>query len=537
MPNAPRCVSRFIRNFTQLIASAVVLGSSLIASAGVTEGVTRVVAVRGGAPPNGDGKFWSFSEPSINNLGQVAFVTWFGSSGRTGNPDFGAYRTDGSLLVPLARVGEPLVGGGEPFSFGFDTTVERLGDPALNDLGQIASRGLLGSGGNPIPVYVRTDGVTSQIIIRSGDPIPNGGSFGTHYSQTVGFNDLGQLLFEAGNLGGTSAGSANDSGIYRADGANVVEIVREGATTPDGAATIVDFDMVSLNNLGRASFTAELSGGAANRAIFVSDGATMVQTVRTGQAAPDGNGIFNSVSEGVLNDLGQVLFAGGLTGSAGGIGDNAGLFLSDGGPIVQLARKGQSAGSGGGTFDVFATPMLNDAGQVLFSATIHSTTSSDRGIFLSDGISLDTVARKGQSAPGSGVFTFFRESAFNDMGQAAFNAELTQTAGGSSDNFGLFLYDDELGLIKVAREGEALLGSTIVGLSLGQTFAFLADERSGLNNLGQLAFRFELADGREGVAIWTRIPEPTGLGLLCAALITLACPIGIRTGDRTSASA
>ena len=49
------------------------------------------------------------------------------------------------------------------------------------------------------------------------------------------------------------------------------------------------------------------------------------------------------------------------------------------------------------------------------------------------------------------------------------------------------------------------------------------DEGSGLNNLGQVAYAYTLADGRQGVAVWTPIPEPgvvmTGLALLSLAAL------------------
>src|SRR5262249_42728785 len=65
-----------------------------------------------------------------------------------------------------------------------------------------------------------------------------------------------------------------------------------------------------------------------------------------------------------------------------------------------------------------------------------------------------------------------------------------------------YLYDDDLGLVPVARLGEALLGQSIASLrfapdtSRGRTHV-------GLNASGQVAFQFDLNDGRRGVAVWT----------------------------------
>ena len=35
---------------------------------------------------------------------------------------------------------------------------------------------------------------------------------------------------------------------------------------------------------------------------------------------------------------------------------------------------------------------------------------------------------------------------------------------------------------------------------------------NGLNNAGEVAFRFELADGREGIALWSSLPKSTSGG-------------------------
>jgi hypothetical protein len=63
-----------------------------------------------------------------------------------------------------------------------------------------------------------------------------------------------------------------------------------------------------------------------------------------------------------------------------------------------------------------------------------------------------------------------------------------------------------VGIVKVAREGDALLGSTIKTLNLAGGPKW----RRGLNELGQVAYDFTLADNRRGIAIGTVVnPPPT----------------------------
>jgi hypothetical protein len=106
------------------------------------------------------------------------------------------------------------------------------------------------------------------------------------------------------------------------------------------------------------------------------------------------------------------------------------------------------------------------------------------------------------------------EPSLNNAGQVAFEAFLTGTSGGSNDGIGIFLFDDVLGLLQAARVGDSLLGSTVTELRFGRSEIIDAvGERRGLNELGQIAYRFVLADGRQGIAIWT-IPEPVSLALV-----------------------
>ncbi|MEM1213175.1 MAG: choice-of-anchor tandem repeat NxxGxxAF-containing protein, partial [Planctomycetota bacterium] len=193
--------------------------------------------------------------------------------------------------------------------------------------------------------------------------------------------------------------------------------------------------------------------------------------------------------------------------------------------LTQLAREGQAAPDNNGSFSGFGNPALNDAGQAAFVSTLTGTaggTSDDFGIFRSDGSSggLTQLAREGQAAPdNNGSFLSFNTPALNDAGQAVFRGRLTGTAGGSSDDRGLYFYDDLLGLIQIAREGDPFLGSTLTNLSFipGST---LQDEGSGLNELGQVAYSFSLADGRQGIALYT-IPEPASLALLALGAAAL----------------
>jgi hypothetical protein len=162
--------------------------------------------------------------------------------------------------------------------------------------------------------------------------------------------------------------------------------------------------------------------------------------------------------------------------------------------------------------------------QSAFYADITNTTGGNNdnsGIYRhteQPGPDLEEIVRDGGTAPGgNGRFAFGATSleytpSLNNAGQVAFFAKLTGTTGGNNDNDGIFFFDDALGLVEVAREGAPFLGSTYQSLQFMFSWTSKARESSGLNNLGQVAFKFALNDGRQGIAVWSA-PSVAQLGI------------------------
>jgi hypothetical protein len=137
----------------------------------------------------------------------------------------------------------------------------------------------------------------------------------------------------------------------------------------------------------------ETAGGTADDSgIFRGDGATITAVAREGQPAPGGNGRFDHFAAGFrdrppdsrftlnapsLNAAGEVAFLGALTGTAGGTADDRGVyFYDDARGLIELAREGKPFM--GGTLsllDFYANTLsghagehgLNDRRQVAFS--------------------------------------------------------------------------------------------------------------------------------------------------------------------------
>jgi hypothetical protein len=212
-----------------------------------------------------------------------------------------------------------------------------------------------------------------------------------------------------------------------------------------------------------------------------------VTVVQTGQQAPDGNGILSSFSNIGVNAAGQVWFTADLTDTTGGASDNRGVFISSGGGLTSVARRGQSAPNGDGIFSNFQTPHLDDFGRVVFNAQLSDTTQT-RGLFQGSQGGIVQLVRTGQSVPdGNGTFSSISQTAFNGGGQVVFMSILTGTVGGGSDDRGLFFTNGQQ-ITQVARTGQSVPGGNGV---------FASFFGPALDASGQIVFGSRLADSEE----------------------------------------
>lgn len=150
---------------------------------------------------------------------------------------------------------------------------------------------------------------------------------------------------------------------------------------------------------------------------------------------------------------------------------------------------------------------INSSGRVVFVAHIDGT--ARQGIF--DGP--DPVANA--LVTNDGPYFYFDAVALNDSGMIAFMADLDEGGGG------IFIGPDAVA-DKVIGLDDPLFGSTVTALGLFD----------GLNDRGDIAFSYYLADGRQGVAIAV-VPEPGSLVLLAPGGVALLRPGRRRARPRT----
>lgn len=492
---------------------------------------TDVVAVSGGVSPDGNRRFSTFHHlPALNDAGQVAFYGNLTDTIMGSSDDKALFRGGAEGVVEIAREGDIVSGIGSLSGDSNINSIPLFGEIALNNNGQVSFIAYVDSFRNEGLGFFRGDGNQSPVLIaRNGDPAPDGEGFiGNYHDIRTTINDAGQVAFFSRFI-------VHSTSILLGDGdSDLVQIVRHRQATPDGNGVFTRNSDPALNNAGQVAFQGDyvLLSGAAGRSgngIFRGDGeSSLVKITQKGDEVPGGTGVFaRFTGPPAINDLGEVAFRAELTETVGGPLDTVGIFRGDGDiEPVQIVLQGDEVSDGNGTYDSFDLPTLNNTGHVAFRSEIAGSSSgsnSDVGIFLGDGTGIPTqVVRSGDLTPGgTQVITSPQLIGLNDAGQMAVVAGLADLEGNASGSFAIYLYDERMGLTEMVRRGGSLLGGAISDFRIARSFGDFGDERSSFNSSGQVAYQFTLADGRQGIAIATIIPEPSTL-LLVLGVVSLA---------------
>ncbi|QDS97003.1 DUF7453 family protein [Adhaeretor mobilis] len=482
-----------------------------------------LVARFGEATPDGNGMYADFLPPVLSDDGAAAFLASLTGTTGNSNDDSGLFVGSGKTpVVQIAREGQPAP----------DANGELAGflSPAINNTGQVAVRASLRrtSGGSSDDFAIlRGDGSGPlALIAREGQPTLSGdGIFSRLFDPII--NDLGEVAFFT-QLGDTRGGFNDYAAVYRSNGSSgLIKIARTQDPAPGGQGNFAALGTPAFNNSNEAAFVGLLAGlsGSSNteNGIFRGDGdSPLEQIVRGGQQAPGNNGAFSSFSDIGLNESGQVAFLATLRDTVAGSSDNRGVFLGDGSAVPrEIARSGKVIGDGNETLTGFVGLTTNNRSEVAFRAGLANTLLGNvSAIFLGNGSEpLTEIVRAGQLAPdGDGTFSTFSDPVLNDQGQVAFTASLANTAPNSGGS-GIFLFDDELGLIQVAREREPFIEGEIISFQFSQTEASSGLKRSGLNQISQLALLVSNTGGPGGIAVISEIivPEPTTISICIAA--------------------
>lgn len=400
------------------------------------------------APSAGTGRFSTFSNPVLNESGQIAFI----SSITGGSSTVGIYRSDsGGALTAIALQGQKANGASAGTFSGFSNL-------SMNESGQTAFNTSIVGGSNSGGIYRSNSASAPTAIALVGQNA--GGNAGAFF--IVGnpkLNDSGQVAFRA-----TLTGGAIAQGIYFSNGGTPFTIAAHTQGAPgSGGGMFLDFGNPVLNNNGQTAFRVLLTFGSSTEGVYRSSDGTLTPIAIQGQSATGtGAGTFASFSSPVLNASGQTAFVANITGGS----TNQGIYRSSNTTtLTAVALQGQNAtGSSGGTFSSFSNTILNDRGHTAFKANISGGSSSE-GLYVGDGQDTVAVQLAGSTIAGKTVNSLDTPVAgsFNNLGQLAYRAVFTD--GGS----GNFLFTPDL------RWRQAISGAwdTAANWTLGLAPAFV----------------------------------------------------------------
>jgi len=317
----------------------------------------------------------------------------------------------------------------------------------------------------------------------AGDTAP--GSGGGTYFFPGGFTTVdgaGRLSFASFLSGGSAS-----TGIFADAGGSDVALVVAGQPAPDTGGgsfegSIVGLNAHAANASGTVAFVDDVVAGNATQGVFTTGSGGFAAVALQGDPAPGGAATYTAFQTPSINAGGDVVFVADLSSGS----NDSGLFVAAaGGSSFAIAESGDPApGTGGGTFDSFLYPVINESGMVGFLANVVGG-SATGGVFLYDGGDLIVVAVDGTSTPIGGTFTSVTSTAPVDgLGNVVFSAVVT----GGTEAAGLFVYDS----VTTAFE-PILLSATVAPDSGGRTFD--AFGLLAVNERGDVAFQTTLSDG------------------------------------------
>jgi hypothetical protein len=420
--------------------------------------------------------------------------------------------------------------------------------PVINRAGQVAFTGRMRISVAPADPVLAGLGVAMQndrgiwsegsgslrLVAREGMPAPGAASFFGNGLREPVLNDQGQIAFQVNLLGDT-----NDASIWLGGGNLLVPIARAGDDPPpltDENDLFLSFDDPLLNNAGHTAFRALIHGtgvdpvaGVNDRGIWAKKSADLNLIPRAGEPAPGISIIggistrFTDFSSPVLNDAGEIAFRASLIGNDVNSANMHGIWAERNGVGLRLvAREGAFAPETNQQFAQIGVPSFNNRGRTAFGARL---VGGGSGIWKEDFGGLQLVARNGDAIGDNHdglTFASFSQPLLTNLNRVAFAATLAGPNVVSGENDRAIVVERRMGLQMVARTGNPapIAGDVTFAacdVARGEFFSPVVNER------GQVAF-LSCLDGPE-------IDESNNLGLFAVTpqreLVKIA-----QTGDR-----
>ena len=397
---------------------------------GSAEGV-KLVVLRNQELPNG-GTVESFRRAILNNAGDVAVMMDVDGTDTPGT-DRRVYVGSGGALTQYVAVGQSAPGddggilGGGPV----------LGGMQFHDNGQVIfNAGIQGADDGASRGIFSTAGAGLSQLAREYQEVP-------HADGTLNWNNIQTF---------TSPGPSFES-----------------------------------NNVGQVVFNAQVNEpGVSNYiASFISTNGTLTRWLGPGTVVPGSDG--NTIQSGTdrsINDNGEITFRASLRTASGELTGDLGYFHYVDGQLTELVREGDAVPEGDGTFNSLTTGGAlkhNNNGHVAFNATV---TDGPDGIFRASTDGVTTIARIGDAVAEDATISSLHSSeliAVNDVGTVAYLASV-DVDGITANRDGIYL-SDGIDTVQAARRGVTAGGMNIFSLYAAHSM------HAGLNKHGQVAYR------------------------------------------------
>jgi len=344
----------------------------------------HIVMQSGVHSPDGNGDLSAFNGPSINNAGQLAFVSQLtGTAGGTADNTAMFRRDSNGDLAVIARSGSTF--SGKPILTFFP------GSAYLSADGTVGS--VLGFAGGSLAYTLGSGGPLTQIF-PTAMPSPSGQSNTLLGVTSAVINDSGYLVYRA-----VFNGAQPESGLYQRapDGTQSVRLL-SNTTAPRGGTITSPGGFPTLNESNQVGTILSINTGAPSsiKSAARIDGTTVHELVRQGDLLADGVttvGAFLSTS-GFINSTGQVAFAANLTQPSFG---GQGVFLADDSGASVVA-KGVLPGFTSAATDITVVGISN-ASRVAFTANATAGTDPLSGIYRTGPADRPSLPSKTQQRP------------------------------------------------------------------------------------------------------------------------------------------
>ncbi len=487
------------------------------------DAATQLLAITGDSQPGVAGALLQLvTQAALNDAGQAALLGTLkvGAGGVTAVNDGVAWLLSGGGKQSLARTatGGAPGAGADSFTALQSISIDNNGTAAISATLASANQGVWRyPGGSGSLVAMTNVSAVPEVASAKYDLFVAGLTQSTSGAMVLN----GRM---AQGVGGVTL--ANDRGVWLYDGASSALVTREGLTTVPGVSggKFQTPTATSLNTSGQAGVIASMavmdevnSQNSLGVWRLAAGSGDLVARRGVGNVGGVPSASFDSFDNVTINAAGQMAFNAGLALTAGvTTANSSGIWKSTGGPGNQLvARSGSGGVPGvvGADFNAFGASLLNDAGQILFRATL---TSGVGGVVDGNSIGLWSIGSSGNqlvARTGSGNVPGVAGASFADFGALAFNASgfaavrgtLAVGAGGvsSANDVALWVLNGSGGGALIAREGGTLAGRTIADLDFTGGSAGGDGHARALNQTGQLLFKATFTNGDEGLFLYT----------------------------------